>query len=94
MKKEGAALRNSVVVLGLLLILLTSGCAIVTTYGKEPEKLSSNTYQFEFYYNIYSSGAEIDKKAEEIIKEIKNKIIIGNANTAVEKSALYLAVNP
>ena len=66
-------MRTIMILIGLLLILLSSSCAIVTTYGKEPEKLGSNSYQFKLYYNIYSSDAEIDNKAEDIVKDIKTK---------------------
>lgn len=55
------------------LTVLISGCAIVTTYGQEPKKLENNTYKFKLYYNITSTQADIDKKAKEIISEIKTK---------------------
>ena len=56
-----------------LLTGLISGCAIVTTYGKDPEKLDKNTYKFKLYYNVASTDKDIDKKAQEIKKEIKVK---------------------
>ena len=57
----------------ILFTIVCSGCAIVTTYGNEPEKTSINTYKFELYYNMYSTDADIDKKAKVITNEIKSK---------------------
>lgn len=61
------------ILIAILLTALLSGCAIVTTYGKEPEKIDKNTYKFKLYYNLASTDKDIDNKAQEIKNEIKTK---------------------
>ena len=61
------------VLITIFFTVLTSGCAIVTTYGKEPEKLENNTYKFKLYYNVASTDKDIDKKAQQIKNEIEVK---------------------
>ena len=60
------ALNRFLMPAAFLLTALITGCAIVTTYGKDPEKLDKNTYKFKLYYNVASTDKDIDKKAQEI----------------------------
>jgi len=76
-------LKTMLIKIAIFLSIFMSGCAIVTTYGKDPKKLSSNTYRFELYYNMYSSDEDIDKKADEIINEIKMKN--GHSNCSYDR---------
>jgi len=61
---------KSLLAIGLLAFGCTS-CAMVTTYGKEPVKVSENRYQFKLFYNIASTDDDIRNKAEEIMSQIK-----------------------
>ncbi len=56
----------------VLSVFLTS-CAVITTYGKEPVKISSNRYQFKLFYNIAASDDDIRIKAEQLMEQIRQE---------------------
>lgn len=57
------------------LLVGVSACAITTTYGKDPQPVPGerNAYRFTIYYNMYTTQADIQAKAETIARELQTQ---------------------
>lgn len=66
--------KYSILALCISMVLL-SGCAMTTTYGKKPipDAIEKDQYAFTIYYNAYVADYDIEQKAKQEISKFMSE---------------------
>lgn len=63
---------SKLIILIFVTILSAGGCAITTSYGKDPVPVEGekDAYRYTIYYNMYTSKTDIKNRAQGIAQKL------------------------